>query len=306
MPIRMDCHCRSLNWHTHLNIDGVYFIWRDAGKAQVYSRHLINPELRIAVMGIISSKITSAVSLLHNKIISKRQSRKLEQKYISTFFDSKYEYDKYIDELSKGTTREFLEEMSDRAIDSKSFPEHIETVYPRELYALLRKYQPETIIETGVRSGISTTYQLAALQMNGSGHLYSIDYPVTLAESDEEFIEETSYTTENLPTNPNGKEPGYAVPPDLREDWDLILGKSQRKLPSLLEDIEEVDFFYHDSDHSAHCMMFEFEVVWEYLASSGIIVADDIGWNDAYDIFVDELSPIHAELPSDVGIMKKQ
>jgi len=254
----------------------------------------------------IPDKLISAADRIYDKTMAKRRSETMRREYVSTFFSLGSEYEGYIEELAEGRTRELLEEMSDRTIDSESFPEHIETVYPRELYALIRKHKPKVVIETGVRSGISTTYQLAALENNGSGELYSIDYPVSIAESDEEFIEETSYTRDNLPTNPNGKKPGYAVPPDLRDRWTLTLGKSQRKLPGLLEELGELDFFYHDSDHSAHCMMFEFEVVWEYLVSSGIIVADDINWNDAYDIFVDERSPEHAELSSGVGFMRKQ
>jgi len=45
------------------------------------------------------------------------------------------------------------------------------------LYALVRVFQPEVVVETGVGPGGSSAFILNALERNGFGHLYSIDLP---------------------------------------------------------------------------------------------------------------------------------
>jgi predicted O-methyltransferase YrrM len=84
---------------------------------------------------------------------------------------------------------------------------------------------------------------------------------------------------------PPGKEPGWMVPAELRERWQLVLGRSQDELPPLLERVGEIDFFMHDSEHSYECMSFEFEAAWNSLRPGGAIVADDVTVNSAWDEF---------------------
>src|SRR5947207_15097922 len=55
----------------------------------------------------------------------------------------------------------------------------IHYVFPEaaELYAVVRAFKPEVIVETGVASGISSAHILRALAATGSGPLYSFDLP---------------------------------------------------------------------------------------------------------------------------------
>ncbi len=76
------------------------------------------------------------------------------------------------------------------------------------------------------------------------------------------------------------------VPPELRDRWHLVLGRSQDELPPLLERIGEIDFFMHDSEHSYECMSFEFETAWPALRPGGALVADDVTVNSAWPEFV--------------------
>jgi len=80
-------------------------------------------------------------------------------------------------------------------------------------------------------------------------------------------------------------DPGWIVPDSLRDRWTLRLGKSQTELPELFTEIDNIDAFVHDSDHSLPCMVFEYELAWEWLGDDGIIFSDDISWNDAFDEF---------------------
>lgn len=173
------------------------------------------------------------------------------------------------------------------------------------MYALIREFKPETIVETGVYNGVSTLSILAALEANGSGRLYSIDYSEYLtAHADEidSYTEDGYYrgrpscAEEGTHVIPDGKEPGWLVPEELRHRWELIEGKPQLELPPLLERLGEIDFFHHDSSHAVSSMMFEFELAWQYLRPGGIMVSNHIGWNNAFETFV-------AEHSQDYGLM---
>ena len=100
------------------------------------------------------------------------------------------------------------------------------------LYALLRSERPDVVVETGVANGFSTAFSLLALQANGIGHLHSIDLP---REVGREYEAGTFFEGEGRAGIPPGSEPGWLIPPPLKERWTLILGRSQEELPPLLE-----------------------------------------------------------------------
>lgn len=133
------------------------------------------------------------------------------------------------------------------------------------LYALARIIKPRVVLETGVGSGISSAFILKALELNGSGDLFSIDLP------DE------------------GGLSGWAVPDELRKNWHLHIGSSSLLLKPLLEKISPVDIFIHDSDHSHENMRYEFSTVWPFLRSGGLFLAHDVGRNSALFDFCKEI-----------------
>ena len=122
-------------------------------------------------------------------------------------------------------------------------------------YAIVRLMQPEIMVETGVHEGWSARFTLLAMDHNGRGVLHSIDLP-------------------NQPGEllPEGKEPGYRVPHDLRSHWRLHLGDARELLPRLLPTLGPIDIFVHDSLHTYDHMMFEFRTAWPYLREGGILI----------------------------------
>jgi predicted O-methyltransferase YrrM len=151
------------------------------------------------------------------------------------------------------------------------------------LYRLLRELGPRVAVETGVCNGVSTAFLLRALEDNGHGELHSIDLPEVAGE---EYEEGTFWDGKGGAVIPPGKEPGWMVPPELQARWNLVLGRSQEVLPLLLNRLGEIDFFMHDSEHSYECMSFEFRTAWEALHEGGVLVADDVNVNAAWDEFV--------------------
>ena len=173
------------------------------------------------------------------------------------------------------------------------------------LYALVRMQKPEVIIETGVASGRSSSVILAALRDNGKGRLYSIDLPQFYGGDTPERFTTTEGNQELRGFVPEGKQPGWLIPEALRDRWELILGDSNEELPKLLARTPIVDIFYHDGDHSYGTMHFEFESTWKQIPSGGLMLSDDIDWNDAWKDFVRDAAPEKNYAYRHFGIARK-
>jgi len=146
------------------------------------------------------------------------------------------------------------------------------------LYAIVRARRPGVVIETGTANGVSTAYLLAALERNAAGRLVSIDLPFRAGEDEllHPLVPGTAIDMYDASPLPLGKDPGWVVPEELRERWELRLGDARELLPALLAEVGDVDVFFHDSLHTREHMLFELETVWPHLRPGGIIVCDDI------------------------------
>jgi predicted O-methyltransferase YrrM len=132
----------------------------------------------------------------------------------------------------------------------------------RLVYGVARATRPDTIFETGVATGVTSAYLLAALEDNGHGELHSVDLPPT------DMIAAGHV--------------GAAVPHDLQHRWSYHWGASRRLLPKLLNRPRGRLMFVHDSDHSYRNMAWEIRSVWQAMCSSGVIVCDDVHLNSAF------------------------
>lgn len=145
--------------------------------------------------------------------------------------------------------------------------------YGPVLYAALRVLKPDVMVETGVGSGVSSTFYLTAMERNKIGTLYSIDLPM-----------------ENESLLPIEKRTGWLVPKRLRDNWRLTLGDAKKELPTLLERLETIDVFYHDSEHSYAHMMWEFDLAYPHIRSGGLLLSDDVTNNAAWKDFTKDLT----------------
>lgn len=125
------------------------------------------------------------------------------------------------------------------------------------LYVICRITSPRIVVETGVSEGFSSAFILKAMEKNNYGHLYSIDLPDKISK----------------PT-------GWLVEDELRYRWTLIVGSSKDKLFPLLESLNIIDIFIHDSDHSYTNMIFEFLTAQQYI--DNLLISDDITDNTAF------------------------
>ena len=137
------------------------------------------------------------------------------------------------------------------------------------LYAVVRVLRPGVIVETGVGSGVSSTFLLEAMERNDAGKLYSIDLPLP----EKRLL-------------PEGLDTGWMVPDRLRARWRLTLGDARDELPPLLDNLGQLDLFFHDSDHSYRHMTWEFNSAYPRIRPGGVLLSDDITSNRAWDDFV--------------------
>ncbi|MEF8833062.1 MAG: class I SAM-dependent methyltransferase [Candidatus Thermoplasmatota archaeon] len=165
----------------------------------------------------------------------------------------------------------------------------------QKLYDLIRKLEPEIMVETGVCNGFSSSVILKAMEENGKGHLYSVDLPANIDE-----LNEKERTGAVLPP---GKESGWAVPDNLRDRWTLKIGNTYHELPKIFEEISrDIDIFLHDSDHSYETMMFEFSLAWRNLKEDHFLLADNIDFSKAFFHFT-EAKGLKRYRVADMGMM---
>jgi predicted O-methyltransferase YrrM len=166
-----------------------------------------------------------------------------------------------------------------RALLPQDAPGSIDAVEGALLYGLVRGSRPAIVVETGTASGISTMYLLAALARNETGRLVSIDLPFERGTGEEllrPLVRGASIEPENSSPLPPGKDPGWAIPDELRERWELRIGDARELLPMLLGEVREIGLFFHDSLHTRAHMLFELETAWPHLARGGVLAADDV------------------------------
>lgn len=233
-------------------------------------------------------RVVSNPLIFYNHLGSIYSKKYIERKFLSNYFPNKREYITYKEEVLESGIIEDLKK-KEAWYSSKCWGKtgrgYISTFgavsyqVGIKYYSLVRKMKPKILVETGVCNGISSTFLLLAIAKNDCGKLYSIDFPEVEGKK---YDDKVFWEGKKGDTIPSGKESGWVIPDYLRKNWDFIKGKSQDKLPKLLNNLESIDFFLHDSEHSYECMWFEFNLAYEFLKLEGILISDDIHWNQSF------------------------
>lgn len=155
------------------------------------------------------------------------------------------------------------------------------------LYVICRVLQPKIVLETGVASGFSSATILQALEDNAIGQLHSLDL----------------HYRDGV-TIPAGRRLGWVIPEQLKHRWHLVLGESVKLLPRLLKELGPVDVFFHDSRHTYRTMMKEYTMVWPHLDEGGLLLSDDVRFNDAFLDFCEKVDRLPV-LTSNIGATVK-
>jgi predicted O-methyltransferase YrrM len=194
---------------------------------------------------------------------------------------NKVEIQTFIDELRSNQTFHNAMEAKQKAHGKDRTPfasvsEEIGTI----LYTICRVLRPDKVVETGVASGVSTSYWLCALEQNGKGRLHSIDFSTWEPET------------------------GWIVPDFLKHRWDLRVGRSSDHLPQLMNKLGKIDIFFHDSEHTHQNMIWEYTTAWTALKPGGVLLSHNIDFTGAFDDFSEKVFSRAAVFQNLGGIFK--
>lgn len=120
--------------------------------------------------------------------------------------------------------------------------------FHEHLYQLVLREKPEIAVETGYSGGLSAMHILAAMDINASGKLYSIE----------------SFTNQDI----------------FHPRLEFVRGLSVNMMAGIYTRAGFWDLFLHDSDHEVGCTTFEYELSWSLLKPGGILISDDFEWGD--------------------------
>jgi predicted O-methyltransferase YrrM len=168
------------------------------------------------------------------------------------------------------------------------------------LYWLVRQARPRKIVQCGVCNGLSSAFMILGLVKNGpDGTLSVIDMPPVFDPADPAWTSEGKVYGVVIP---EGKTTGWMVPDPYRDRFEVWNGDAKDLLPKMVDKVDSIDFFYHDSDHTYDHMMFEFHQAKRKLNRGGLVVGDDIAWNASLWDFADEFAVPSYNFKGSVGV----
>lgn len=125
------------------------------------------------------------------------------------------------------------------------------------LFNVIRKLKPKVCLEMGTAFGISAAYQAAALHINGSGRLVTLEGADSLAE----------VAKKNLF--------GLGL-----HDVEVVVGKFQDTLTPVLSRQQKVDYVFVDGHHDEEATLKYLDRIYEFLDRPSVVVFDDIAWSE--------------------------
>ncbi len=123
------------------------------------------------------------------------------------------------------------------------------------LFRLIRECRPAICVELGTALGISGAYQAAALTLNGSGRLVTLEGAEALAG-----IARANFARLGL------------------ETVTVIPGRFEDTLPDVLAAHAPIDYAFIDGHHDEHATVAYFLQILPQCSQHAVIVLDDIAW----------------------------
>jgi predicted O-methyltransferase YrrM len=131
-------------------------------------------------------------------------------------------------------------------------------VWARLLMRVVRELQPERCLELGTGAGVSAAYQAAALELNGSGEL-------TTLERDDVWFQVAREGLLHLGLD--GRARVHRASPSGAID-------------GAIADVGTLDFAFIDADHTREATLEHFHLVVPRMRPGAVVLLDDITWDD--------------------------
>lgn len=124
------------------------------------------------------------------------------------------------------------------------------------LFHLIRYLRPNTCLELGTSLGISAAYQAAALELNGSGRLVTLEGAVSKAR-----LAEQNFARLGL------------------QRVSVTAGRFQDTLGPVLAQLQRVEFAFIDGHHDGDATLDYFNRIAPFLSPDAVVIFDDIRWS---------------------------
>lgn len=127
----------------------------------------------------------------------------------------------------------------------------------RLIFKIIREFKPINCLELGTSLGISASYQILALKLNGKGNLTTIEGSKERAKIANESLKGLDY-----------------------KEYQILTGKFSDVLPNILNQNKLIDFAFIDGHHNKNATQGYFELLYPYLSNTSILIFDDINWSN--------------------------
>lgn len=135
--------------------------------------------------------------------------------------------------------------------------------YSAALLFLTRLLEPQVVVETGVAAGYSSAAILTGLAANGSGRLWSSDFPYFRLDKPERYI-------------------GVVVDDSIKGPWTLLIEGDEQNLPKIAAQIDHIDLLHYDSDKSYAGRANALDTLRNKISTETVVVFDDIQNNNHF------------------------
>jgi len=125
------------------------------------------------------------------------------------------------------------------------------------LLKLIREFRPLVCLELGTCLGISASYQAAALKLNKSGRIVSLEGAESLAR-----LAEGHFLNLGL------------------DNVDVVVGLFQDTLKNVLEENRPIDYAFVDGHHQEEPTLAYFREILPFLSERSVVIFDDISWSE--------------------------
>lgn len=125
------------------------------------------------------------------------------------------------------------------------------------LFKLIRKLQPNSVIELGTCVGISAAYQAAAQSLNGRGRLVTLEGSPSLASLSQDNLRSLNLNNATV-----------------------VPGRFLDTLDATINSLERVDYAFIDGHHDELATIAYFEKLSKHMPDNSIAIFDDISWSD--------------------------
>lgn len=136
-------------------------------------------------------------------------------------------------------------------------------------YFLARSLRPDVVVETGVAAGWTTTALLRAIDKNGSGELFSSDFPYFRMKDPHSFV-------------------GVLAENESQSSWHLDLRGDSVALPDFVVHLEQnkIGLIHYDSDKSYRGRKAAIGTLLPHVSGDCVLIMDDIQDNLFFHDFV--------------------